>query len=319
MTQIKSVLLLGTPYFGYIDRIERYLINELNINCSKLYSYHDFYSFTQRILRNIPIPDKISNQLKKEYEFNLFKNINNYYDVVLILNGFNFSEEFIFLLKNKLKHSKFIFYIWDDLFRIKDKQILSYFDFICSYSKLDSLSNNFYYRPFFYSHSNDISYFKKEYDICFIGTSHSNRDFLISSFEKNKKLKFFKHNYLDFLSFLKKTYGLTGWNDYNFFKLDYERYIYFLSQSKAVLDLPHSSQNNITTRPIEAMGTRSKVISSSSLITSMDLYISDNIYILNDFDSDSFEDWLKIPYVNYSPELIDYYSLKFWCSELLNL
>jgi hypothetical protein len=72
MTQIKSVLLLGTPYFGYIDRIERYLINELNINCSKLYSYHDFYSFTQRILRNIPIPDKISNQLKKEYEFNLF-------------------------------------------------------------------------------------------------------------------------------------------------------------------------------------------------------------------------------------------------------
>jgi hypothetical protein len=87
------------------------------------------------------------------------------------------------------------------------------------------------------------------------------------------------------------------------------------------LDIPEAEQTNITTRPIESLATETKIITTNTYIKRYDFYHEDNIFIIDDqirrVDISELEKWLSKPYVKIDSSIIDNYSIKTFCNEIV--
>ena len=311
MSNTKSFLVLGTPFFGYIDRICD-LLKSKNYNLDCRYTYT--YNFASRIIRLIKC-DKILNLIIGKYYDKLINSLSDNYDKIVVINGNAIPPVVLEKLKSVYSSSKFILYIWDDINRLpyKSKTFL-FFDKIYTYSLSDSKDYNLEYLPFFYS---EVTKVQKSYDISFIGTLHGKRHEILNEIEKKtKKLKIAKYFYSDPFSYFKNYLLSVPYNEVNLKKLPYSEYIKLLSASKATIEIPDKDQKNITTRPIECLSTRTKLITTSESIKGYDFYNEVNIFILNGSNYDRINDWLCKPYHEYDKDIMKKYSLESWIDEV---
>lgn len=318
-----NILLLGTPFFGYIDRISESLREEFCFSVDVYYSFSDAHSLQLRIIRNISRNSGIINKLQYQYETQLLMKLSKEYDVIFVLNGFNFSRTFYDTLKQRYSRAKLVMYVWDDFSRLKNTDVLKIFDSVYSYSFLDSKKYNFKYQPFFYSvRDGQISYALRTFDFSFVGSSHTYRDEVLACFKQKYKKSMYIYNYVDSYSFLKSPNKYINFSSYKFRKLLYLEYVNVLGNSRVILDLPHENQLNITTRPIEALATGTKVLSSSKTIVEYDFYNPINVYQIKNINKIDFEDiwnWSVIPPIEPSESLLKRYSVGNWCKEILGL
>lgn len=286
MKKENDVDLIYTYSFSYLDRIKRIL---------RLYK-DESKTYYQDCIRNL-------------------KNEN--FDTILVFGG-GVKVDIIRLLKQRYGSARFILYLSADMRNYGfDKSYLDLFDKVLTYSLNDANEHSLIYRPWFYSEGIPN---EKIYDIAFIGSIHASRFNILNSIKSNKEISTFYYIYTDFLSYLK-----TVWRWWKFGKgiqfkgLPYINYIQVLSQSKAILDIPTEGQTNITTRPIESLATRTKVITTNKHISNYDFYNEDNIYIVNEIiDFTALKEWLAKPYRTIEGDIIDNYSLKNWVNEVLN-
>ncbi|MEJ5092689.1 hypothetical protein GEO21_21840 [Sphingobacterium faecium] len=300
---MKNILLIGPEFFGYTDRIEQKLLERNNVE--KLITFYPK-----------GIIDRINKEegLKSYYEKVV---INSNFDQVIVINGKYISSEFLDRLRQKNLKAKFSLYIWDDFKNANHSDLfLNRFDQIFTYSKHDSEKySNLIYQPFFYS---DFDYKIKQKDISlsFVGSLHSNRLKIYKKISNLMTGDKYLYLYSDIINFFKNSKNWPLLFNVKFKSLPYSDYIDILSRSKISIEIPHVNQKNITTRAIEVLGSKTKLITTSLNIQECDFYKEANIFILKDNNYDSIEDWSKIPYEELDPIILDKYSIDTWCKIL---
>ena len=89
-------------------------------------------------------------------------------------------------------------------------------------------------------------------------------------------------------------------------------------RSKACIELPNPGQNAITTRPVEAMYTKTKLITSSSSINTYDFYKSENILIIDENNPKISRSWLDSDFVSIPDTIMRNYYLTSFIKDIIS-
>ncbi|WP_417431767.1 hypothetical protein [Halpernia sp.] len=303
-----KILIFSENFFGYADRIKEHL-QKRNFEVDLKYFF--IPGTLDRIKKKI---FKIEYNQKPHYKHILSDD--TIYDLVLVINGKDIPNFVIKKLSDKYKNCKKILYIWDDIKNLNPPEIfLQLFDKIYTYSKFDADENpDLEFLPFFYTHqSNTVS---RKQDAAFVGTVHSDRYQKLKNFKKNNpKLHFYFYLYAGFITYLKYL-SKVNIKDVQFTPLTYDDYIKVVANSKCLIELPHPTQRNITTRAIEVIGTHTKLITTSDAVKNYDFYNPINIFIVKDNNVSEIQNWIKNSYQEYPEEIIRKYYIDNWLDKI---
>lgn len=305
-----NVLIIGEVFFGYANRIKEHL-EKRGVQTDLVFSYA--YSSKDRTKK------KLLGQEPNEYGYyNKLLNADKNYDVIMVINGKNLPTYFVQQLNSYYPTAKKVLYVWDDLGNLEQSKVFfDVFDSKYTYSKSDAENHSeFIFQPFFFTHESNIQ--KRDIGASFVGSLHSDRFETLKRFEKfNSKVKFFFYLYSDFISYL-KFIRRVRFGDVKFKALSYDDYIAVLGKSQALIELPHPAQHNITTRAIEVLGTRTKLITTSDAVKKYDFYNDNNIFIVKNHNISEIQNWLEQDYQEYPAELISKYHIDSWLTVLLS-
>lgn len=305
-----SILIIGERFFGYAQRIKKHL-EKRGTEADLVFGYA--YGWKDRARK------KLLGRLPDEY--NYYSNLlsaDKKYQVILVINGKNLPGYFVQLLNNYYPTAKKVLYVWDDLENLQQsEEFFGVFDAKFTYSKYDAdRFPGFVFQPFFYTHEYKAE--EKNIGISFVGSLHSDRYETLKRFERlNPRVKFFFYLYADFISYLKYA-RFVKFIDVQFHALSYNDYIKTVAASEAVIELPHAAQMNITTRAIEVLGTRTKLITTSAAVKNYDFYNDRNIFIVTDVNISQIQDWLQLDYQDYPLEVKRKYHIDSWLEVVLN-
>ena len=253
------------------------------------------------------------------YSSILKKIIDISYDYIFVIKGDAIPINFLSSIKRKNTKSVFINYLWDDIKRSPGTlERHKYYDRVISYSRLDAIEYNLDFYPIFYHIGNEVYNSNKKYDLSFIGTWHSNRLEFISLLKRSyPKLKFFIHLYCPY-GRLKNIRGILGivQGKLKLNKLSYRKLIKICSESRVSLDFAIKGQTAPTTRIIEVMAVRTKVITTCADIVNYEYYHADNILIIDPENIVISEEWLSKDFYDLSDSVIMKYDIGNWVNNI---
>lgn len=321
---MKKILMLAPFFFGYELKIK----DELEKNGYFVKLYNNYSSYKPKLSLREKICCKILRQKKKilevkknEYFQKIFQIEDvEKYDIIFIIKGENIPHWFYRELKNKTTNSEWISYQWDDIKNcIGVLERKKYFDKNFSYSELDAENYGYIYRPFFYIY--DFKNLKKG-DIFFIGTEHSDREkVLIKILKEINKLPNLKINcklLIKKWKYIKKMKWLKRDKIYITKEIKYEDVMNIMSEYKVAIEIPHDRQLTTTTRSIEAIGTRTKIITTVKDVEKKDFYNKNNYLIIDRNTPAIDKEWLEKPYEELEKEIRDRYTLSRWVEEIFD-
>ena len=315
---MKHILLIVPRFFSY----EKYIKNELEnmgFKVNMVYENVNEFSYLSKILIKI-IGDK-----KKYFDrYYSRKTKGNKFDYVLVIRGSFLSVEALRNLKQASPKAKFYMYQWDSASNNPNaKEISPYFDKISTFDIDDSKKFGWFYRPLFYLKSSNRST-KREYDISFIGTLHSQR---VKIFQKIKKIEAKKYLFIYSKAshFIKEKYinhnsdfrGVS-YKDLSFKSLPLEETNKILSKSHMVIDYTHPAQTGFTMRTCEAIGHKCKLVTNNARVIDADFYDKNNVYVYNIEDFQIPKSFIDSPYHEIPQEILQNYSITNWLKDVIN-
>ena len=229
----------------------------------------------------------------------------NYYSIVFCINGAFLCDEFYQVIKERNPQARFIYYAWDDVKNLIKQSHIKFFDEKFAYNISECKRYNFSYCPMFVQNETIGHDSEDLYDILFIGSAHSDRqkiaDELYSKY--GKKYRLFIYLYDPVHTNGQFCYDLP---------LTYEKYIEYMRKSKALIDIPQSTQKGPTTRSFDALLTKTKVITVNPYIKDYPIY-SDNILIVDRNNIVIDDSFIKKPYIetSYQPLTVQKWLKKF--------
>lgn len=319
---MKKVLMLAPFFFDYEKRIKQ----NLEENGYKVVLYNDystykeefnFYEkFKMKILRQ---KKKILLERKEKYFAEILKKEErNSYDYVFIIKGAEIPVKTYQKLKELNKIAKWFSYQWDDLINCKEfLEKEHFFDKIYTFSSQDAEEYGYIHRPFFFTEDIEL---EKKTDICFVGTAHSDRSIVLKKIlEKIKtynlildiNLVIEKKKYIRKFLWLKKSFPF-----YKTKGISYSETMKKFAEANAIIEIPYITQKSITTRSIEALGLKSKVITTTEDIKNQDFYKLENYYVIDRDNPVIPLEWLKIKYKPLDKKIIEKYTLDSWREEI---
>lgn len=328
MLRDKKILLIAPNFFDYEIEIK----NELELKGA----YVDYLnerpsnSFVTKSLIRLGMKALIQKNIDDHYKSILENSKQIKYDYVIMVNIEAITEKIICELRAKQPEAFFVLYMWDS---IKNKKrafdSLNLFDSVYTFDESDiSLNEKIKFRPLFYI--NDYKELKIRndyvYDLCFIGTAHSDRYHLLEEIKTKAEeygLNVYFYYYFPsrifffFRKLLDKSFRNASYKDFSFNPLKKEQIIDIINQSKCIIDIQHPNQTGLTMRTIEVLGAKRKLITTNDKIKDYDFYNSDNILVL-----DRKQPELNREFINSSYKLLDHgvykrYSIDLWLDEIL--
>ena len=247
------------------------------------------------------------------------------YDYVFIIKGESIDLKILEMIKSAHENSKYIFYMWDSLENNKGKEVLfPYFDRAITFDRKDSEKEAcleflpLFYIPLYSERSEET---KQENDLCFIGTGHTDRYFLVKEIERQASkvgLSTYSFFYLQsklmyfWKAFTQKNMRGSKIEEFSFESLSQNEVSIKISQSKVIVDIEHKSQSGLTMRTIEMLGCEKKLITTNSDVKNYDFYREGNIYII-DRDAPIIDPiFFEVPYVKLDDSLYKKYSINNW-------
>ena len=220
-----------------------------------------------------------------------------------------------------LKHKKgknIFLYFWNpvekmypsngDMMVRNAKKLMSVF----SFDHNDCKKYGVDYRPMVYS--SDVSKAIKtktvpEYDIFFLGWKKDRSKLIEKLYNDVFKAKF------------KCLFILVGDEDkvidnsiiYTTHRVPYSKYLEYVLNSKAILDIPQEGQEGLTIRNVEALFLRKKLITSNKQIVEYNLYDPDNYYVLG-LSNCGLNNFLQLDYKIIDDKIVDIYDFEKWVS-----
>ena len=316
----KRILLLYARFFEYDKIVRDRLIrrgaivdlfdaraNISTIEKALLKKTEKFYKKKQ-----IKFHKKICNLCKENnYDF-IFTNENLDYSIINTYKEFFPNSIFILYLDDSVKNLRNV----DKTFKFYDK--------VLTFDRMDAGHYNIKFRPLFFNNlieRNESSFTK--YDLCFIGTAHSDRLNVINKIcDKYPDLyyNFFLYLQSKLLYFyyflLKKEYRKYRFNFFKYKKIKMVEVVQMMKESNAILDIQHPLQTGLTIRTIEALGMGKKIITTNEDIINYDFYNQDNICIIDRENPQIDLNFFKKNYNPIDDDIYNKYSIDGWIDEV---
>jgi len=235
-------------------------------------------------------------QIKKYYDAILEEINDKSYDYFFLIKGEVVPIYFIQKLKEMNPGIIMIYYNYDSFANNPYAlDFLHFFDSKFTFDTEDVIKYKMKFRPLFFSddYSNietTVQDCKKEYDISFIGTAHSDR-YLISETVGMQAEKFGLSHFTYYYSqgkivyfykkFFDKSFKKFSYKKLSFKSLSHDDIISIYKCTKSILDINHPGQKGLTMRTFETLGAGKKLITTNSEIQKYKFFDNKNIMVLD--------------------------------------
>lgn len=325
----KSILLVSPVFFGYEAAIRDKLI-ELGAEVTYVDDRPTNNSFAKGIIR---VHRKLLDNAISTYYAQVTNDIaDRQFDLVFLLNPEAMPLSFLAMCKERWKNAFFVMYMWDSVKNRKHTlDYVPYCDRVFTFDKSDVALHSFDFRPLFYldlyssirRSSNSI-----DYDVCFMGTAHSDRYSIVKRLQEwgnANGLKCYFYLYMQnktfyYINKLTKKNGDPSIEEISFNKLSAAEIVNVVRSSKAVLDIQHFKQTGLTMRTLETLGAGKKLITTNPGVKEYDFYHKDRVMVIDRFKPDEMlnldffrEDNSQIP-----EAVLEKYSIGSWLNDILN-
>lgn len=325
---MKKILFICPKFFNYESEIREELSNDFHV---EYWDERPSNSIPFKILLRLKLRPFIKYFIKSYYTRLLLDINRKRFDYVLVINpeaaDINVYKKIKNVCLSNNRDCKFVLYLWDSV-RNKPNvsKLFNLFDRVSTFDDSDATQYNINFMPLFYTKNFDFSQYdnkKQVYDLCFIGTAHSNRmqtvSKIISLASEERDIKSFTFFYFHnrFLFFIKKLFcSMRVKQKVNFKALRSDEVVELMRSSNIVIDINHPSQNGLTMRTIEAIGLNKKLITTNYNIKKYDFYDSKFIYVLDSRAAFLPNDFFDTQFINYKNR--ENYSLASWIYKNIN-
>lgn len=324
----KSVLILCPSFFGYENRIAEAFRDEgfevslyderpnTGLICKTALRYN--LKFYKPVIRNY---------IKEIIELNKDKQ----FAYILVVKGEAIAEKEMAMLHAAYPEAKTILYFWDSVANTCDgEKKITLYDRVLTFDQNDAAKYNLTFLPLPYGkeyiradESAEI-----EYDVAFIGTAHSARPRIVKQIKEQcdkmgRKcfIYFYSPHILVFLlnKLFNKDFRYISFKEVNFKSFSTEEVCSIYNVSRCVLDIEHPKQQGTTTRPIEMLPMKKKIITTNPYVKNFDFYNQNNFFIIDRDAPQIDESFIESEYLPIKKEILSQYSPKRFVEELLEI
>ena len=289
----KRILFISTKYYGY----QKEILNGLREAGATVEFYYDDPFDYLSFINSRVLQQKLGKGIKiraynKFRSYILQKTSEKQYDFVFVLKGSLITIPFLKSLQAKHPGTIFIQYQWDSINNFHYEHYLPYFDLSFSFDPSDAARiDSIQYLPMFarnefFGLNKERLKTNQDFDVLFVGTSHSNRLLTIRKLKdilRQHNLKFKFYVYLPFFMGLKGVFLTRRLKrDELMFKTVGKKQLkQLLLRSRYVLDLPSLEQSGITPRALEALAAGCSLITTNESIRDAPFFDEKYITIIN--------------------------------------
>lgn len=327
----KRILFFAPKFFGYEVAIADKL-QELGANVMQFDERPKNNFLTKaliRIDRNI-----IKRTITQYYKNILGQTQQQQFDFVFVVNLEAMTPEIVEMLRKQQPQAKFILYMWDSIKNKKPAQLaFKLFDWCYSFDKNDaSTLPNVNFRPLFFIDEFDSKTWNTKtnilYDLCFIGTVHSDRYNLVKSVKKQAdnlglRTYFYLYFHNKILFFYKKLRDIKFYNarvsEFEFSPISAIDLAQKIKESGAVLDVQHPHQTGLTMRTLEMLGASKKLVTTNSHIVEYDFFNPQNIAVIDRENPKIDASFFKTEFAEVDSHIRDRYAIRGWLLEIFKM
>lgn len=323
----KKILFFCQYFFGYEEKIaQKY--RELGAEV-ELYDEMSVKRTIERAMLKV-LPEIFYHRTEKYYAEILKEVKNRKYDYILFIDCEMPTSKVLKAYRKVFPRTKFCLHLWDSIKNLKGvEKKFCYFDHITSFDKRDARKyNQIKFRPLFFCdefRNKDQTTFY-EFDLCFIGTIHSDRYRVINAiFDQAKRygLRTYCYPYLQsrfifyYYKIAKKEFRSTRIDDFKFEKKPAVEIADIVNRSKVIIDVQHPMQTGLTMRTLEMVGMKKKMITTNQDIVNYDFYRRDNIMVVDRNHVKYKKEFFESAYKEIDEQIYEYYSIARWCVNVL--
>ena len=318
----KKILLLYARFFGY-DKIVKEKLESLGAVVD-LYDARANISTIEKAIKKVD--SRYYYKKQRKFHQNIQQgNKGKKYD--FIFSNENIEEVTLKRYRKVFPDATMVLYLDDSVANMVgvDKTFHCY-DRVLTFDKADSEKYDVNFRPLFFS-----DFFKqlkeknlsKKYDICFVGTCHSDRLSVISKIMNDYlNYKYFFYCYLQswfmyyYYAFKDVEYRKKTKKFFKYNQISMDQVAQAMAHSDAILDIQHPKQTGLTMRTIETLGLGKKIITTNSDIRNYDFYNEHNVLVVDREMPIIPERFVKGIYEPLSVELYHKYSIAGWIEDV---
>ncbi len=323
----KKILLFSPAFFAYENKIK----DEME-NLGAEVKMYDERSVTSSLARAVlkVCPWLFNNKTYRYYKRIIANNQDADFDYILIVRCDMVTKKVISLLRKNYSNAKLYLHLWDSIKNVKGiKKKIDLFDYVTSFDRKDCLNDTrLVFRPLFYTDDFVGEQNSQKYDLCFCGTIHSDRYFVLKSlFNQAKKagLKTYLFPYLQskfiyyYYKLFAKGFKKAKKQDFSFDKKTISEVSAIEKETNIILDIQHPKQTGLSMRTIEMIGAKKKIITTNYDVINYDFYDPNNILIIDRRNPKLDLDFLKTSYLDIPFNIYQKYSLEQWIIDVLKL
>jgi len=323
----KRILFIGPKTFGY----EREITARLQQLGARV-EYHDDRPSDKPVVKvAIRLFPLLIQRPVRAYFEKILSNAANDYDFVFIIKLECMPLDILRELRARLSRARFIYYSWDSVRNNPNfRGAASSFDALFTFDSEDSSHDSqLKLRPlFFLNEYRQLPALPLKYDLCFVGTVHSDRYTLLSKIRAiaertGKSMNFYMFVPHKAIYWIRRIVSPAFWgsapSEFAFAPLPKKDVHQLIAESRAVLDFQHPGQTGLTMRTIEMVGARKKLVTTNELVRQYDFFRPENILVIDREHPVLDPNFFETPYRELPEALYEKYSLDGWLRELFSV
>lgn len=324
--QQKKILFFCPAFFGYEHKMKDAMI-EMGAEVDFFDERSVDKSYEKALLKILPA---VFHKKTERYYFEILDTIkSNHYDYVFFVKCDMPTKKVLSVYKQTFPKAKFCLYLYDSVSNIPGAENkFKHFDRITTFDRQDSIHKGIGFRPLFYCKEYQSNKVNENYlyDLCFIGTIHSDRYKILREIEKQATqlgLKMYCYPFLQskfvyyFYKLTKKEYRKTSISDFKFEKISSQNIADIVQKTRLVVDIQHPKQTGLTMRTIEMIGMNKKIMTTNTDIVNYDFYNDYNVHVIDRNDIKVNKDKLQNDYMALDTEVYNSYSIYSWALDVL--
>jgi hypothetical protein len=327
--QGKSVLIISPSFFGY-EVVVKDKLMEWGATVTLVDDRPTNSSVTKALIRIHK--DLLKAKIARYYDEIATKTIAEKFDVIFLLNPEALPVSFLNVCKLRWPHAYYVMYMWDSVKNRKHTlDFVPYCNQVFTFDKDDAESYGFKFRPLFYldaygelRRKQEIDY---KYDLCFMGTAHSDRYLIardVRSWCEHKGLSYFFYFYVQsqglyWFNSIRSKGSMPGMDEVSFTKMSATNIVEIVADSRAVLDIQHPMQTGLTMRTLETLGAGRKLVTTNGEVKGYNFYDEKQVRVIDRVTPVAALDaaFFKNNWCCLSLEKMEAYSIGSWLYEII--
>ncbi|MBR4973194.1 MAG: capsular biosynthesis protein CpsH [Clostridia bacterium] len=324
----KKILMFCPTFFGYQNRMAEAFRDEGFEVC--LYDERPSKSFICKAALRLNLKfykPVVRNYIKKVINENRDKQ----FDYIFVVKSESMAEKEVSMLREAFPTAQMILYFWDSVANVPDgEKKIALYDRVLTFDPGDAEKYNLPFLPVPYGKEYTTVKEPQEfkYDAAFIGTAHSMRPRIVKQIKEQceqmgrKCFTYFYSPHIFVYLFNKltnKDYKYISLKEIHFDSLSTAEVCDIYNNSRCVLDIEHPKQYGITTRPIEMLPMKKKIITTNPYVKGFDFYNENNFLIIERKEPKIDESFFESPYLPVEEDILYKYSPKKFVETVLGI